>query len=540
MQKLNLTTALQAPVVGKYFFDREEVMEKLMEVNQHIALIGQRKAGKTSCFSEFRRKQKKSIVSYFYVPFDVSLGVFCYGFFRSIVRAYLEFKEQEVSVQSLSLKTEFEELARHLSIVKPQLRSFLQELKALDVNSKDKTEVYGILRAFLDVPYKLREVSDPQIVVIIDEFQNGVMFHSGIADLLRQNIQEQKGVVYYVGGSEVSLIDDILNRQSAPLFGHFTTIRVGAFAYEDARQFALSLFMKQKMVINDGLLNTLVALSGGYPYVILILVVEILDVCQKSEDTFVTKESFETALERTLFYHDGKVYKYFEETLEVNLQRVKTNRFYQILEVIAQKPMGVTQLATTLGLKVTSLPQYLDTLLKTELISKQESEYVISDTLMQFWFNARLKIQQNPIVEMKEAVNSFHRQLGHFLNAMKSQLGIAREAQVRETFVLAYPHLRFWGGMIHGKEFDIIANDEGSYILGEIKSTVVNVQHVEVFLHKVDLLKKRESIAQLFFVQLMGIAPAAQKELEKNRVEVWDLQRINSLREKHKLPKIMM
>ena len=543
VQNLNLSVALQAPVVGEYFFDREDTLQMLMDQNQHIALIGQRKAGKTSCFSEFRRRQTTAVVSYFYIPFDVSLGLFCYGFFNNIARAYLENKHVDVQTQEISPKTEFEALIGYLSVLRPSMQSYLQELKSSNMNSKDKDAVYGVLRAFLQSPYNIREATDPTLIVTLDEFQNSITFNGVVADILRQNIQEKRGVLYYVGGSEVSLIDDMLNRHSAPLFGHFTTIKVGAFAYEDARQFALNLFTRQHVLINDALLNTIISLSGGYPYVILLLIVEVLAVCRTHNAEFVTREFFAVAIERTLFYQDGRMYKYFEETLEINLQRVKTNRFYQILEVIAQQPMRLTDLANSLGIKVTSLPQYLDTLLKTELITKDGSEYAIRDTLMQFWFNSRLTIQENPIVAIQAAVGTFHRQLGKFLGAIKTELGIAREAQVRETLVFAFPNHRFFGGLVQGKEFDIVVQqdlDNRTYMLGEIKSTIANREHAELFLRKVATVKQHAAVTQLFFVHLMGIEAESEQLLQESGVEIFSLENINSLREKHRLPIIKM
>jgi len=56
---------VQQPVIGKEFFDREEVLEKLIKGGQNIALIGIRKAGKTSLLKQFLAVQKDYIASYY-------------------------------------------------------------------------------------------------------------------------------------------------------------------------------------------------------------------------------------------------------------------------------------------------------------------------------------------------------------------------------------------------------------------------------------------------------------------------------------------
>lgn len=524
---------LQQPVTGKEFFDREEILEKLIEGKQNIALIGTRKAGKTSLLRQFLTTQRKYIASYYYIPFEETLFYFNFNFFNSIVTAYLKFKNKFTEIGEETPKGQFNQLLLQLRLAKPDLTDYLAELRGLEGQGKGKGYLRGVISAFLELPYLLVKDEKKEFVVVLDEFQNVAVFNSLVPDVLRQKIQEKKGVYYYLAGSEVGLMEEMISRHKTPLFGHFTNFRVGYFSYEDARQFALAEGKERGLIINEGLLNFLVSLTGGFPFYVRILIYELSDVLVKEKREFVEKRDIINILRKNLFSQQGRLYKHFEETLDINLRRKRSGRFYQILKAIAAKPIGISEIANLTGIRVTSIPTYIDGLLKTELIAKKDSKYFVKDTLTRFWLNAGLGLQESSILDTEKKLETFNQKTKELFESLKAELGIAREAQIREIFILSGKYQRVRGGHLNGQELDVIAEGEKGYLLGEIKTKNVVKEDVKKFLEKIK--KTRVKAKRKVFVVLMGIEKEARILAKAKRVEIWGLEKVNQERQKYKL-----
>ncbi len=524
---------VQQPVTGKEFFDREEILGKLVAGGQNIALIGTRKAGKTSLLRQFLAVQKTYLVSYYYLPFEETFDYFIFNFFNNAAVAYLRFKDRLAEVGEDAPRKQFNQLLVQLVLARPEMANYLNGLKDIDGQSRDKGYLRGAMSTLFELPYRLIEPEKKEFVVILDEFQNVAAFNGIVPDVLRQKIQEKRGVYYYLAGSEIGLMEDMVSRYKTPLFGHFTNFRVDGFSYEDARQFALTQFQKRGLIINEGLLNFLISLTGGFPFYIRVLVYELSSLLVKGKKEFVDQGDIKAALGKSLFSQQGRLYKHFEETLDVSLQRRRSGRFYQILKAVAQGPIGITEVAELTGLKVTSLPTYIDGLLKTELIAKKDGRYFVRDTLMRFWLNAGLSLQESSILDPQEKLDTFNQKTKELFDRLKTDLGIAREAQVREIFVLSGDYQRVRGGFIEGRELDIIGENEKSFLLGEIESKNVVKGDVERFLGKTRKIKVR--VDRKIFVALMGMEKDAWSLAGAEKVEVWDLARVNKERQKHKL-----
>lgn len=524
---------VQQPVTGKEFFDREEVLEKLVKGGQNIALIGVRKAGKTSIFKQFLATQSRFIASYYYIPFVETFDYFIFNFFNSIAFAYLKFKGKLTEIKEETPRGQFNQLLLQLKFIRPDLANYLNEVQNLDGQSKNKGYLRGAVKALFELPYLLISKEKQEFVVILDEFQNIASFNGVIADVLREKIQEKRGVYYYLAGSEIGLMEDMVGRYKTPLFGHFTNFRIDCFSYEDARQFILAQCKGRELLINEGVLNFLVSLTGGFPFYNRVLIYEFSSLLAKEKRAFIEKGDIKTVFEKSLFNQQGRLYKYFEESIDVSLQRRRSGRFYQILKAIASKETGITKIAQITGLRVTSIPTYLDALLKTELVIKQDGKYLIKDTLMKFWLNAGLGFQESSVIDTQTKLDNFNQKTKEFFESLKTELGIAREAQIREIFILSGDHQRVRGGYIDGQELDIIAENEKGYLLGEIKSKNTVRGDIINFLDKIKKIKVK--IEKMIFIALMGIEKEALSIAEKEKVEVWDLAKVNQERQKYKL-----
>jgi predicted transcriptional regulator len=350
---------------------------------------------------------------------------------------------------------------------------------------------------------------------------------------MRELILSKEGIYYYLAGSETGLMDELVNKYDVPLFGHFENHRVDYFDYPDARQFALYLAKSLNLLINENHLNYLITLTGGFPFYLRVLMYELSNVLNERENRFVGKEDVVKALSKSLFSSYAILYKYFEESLEVNLRRKKSGRYYQILKVIGDKKLNVTELSKLTNVRVTSLPTYLEYLVKTELLKKDKEKYYVNDPLMRFWLSNAFEIEESRIMNLEGEIENFNKKVRQMIDTYKSELGLAREAQIRETFLLSNKYKRVRGGMINGVELDIISSEKEKLVLGEIKIKNVTGYDVEKFLRKVKGIKDEVGIK--IFVGLMGAEKEAMRLMRREKVKFYDLEAINKIRKEYKL-----
>ena len=121
------------------------------------------------------------------------------------------------------------------------------------------------------------------------------------------------------------------------------------------------------------------------------------------------------------------------------------------------------------------------------------------------------------------------------IHAFKTELGTARESQIREIFSRMGRFERVSNGELEGNGFDLICNSKGKHWLGEIKIKPVDSPAVDSFNRK---CKDVKSVEKKMIFALFGIDKKAALLAKDLGMEVWDLGRINRERKKYKLSKI--
>jgi AAA+ ATPase superfamily predicted ATPase len=436
---------LQRPVTGEELFNREALIETLTQGQKNVALIGPRKSGKTSLMWEIRPKlEQKGILSpYIYVLFEDTDSSFLVRFVNVCLLHFLRKKGQGGMVFEDSLDTLNEQITQTLEL-KPRIAKHLLSLHdALRIPPD-----IGTLEMALKLPAALVSDEDAKFMVMIDEFQNLGTLSLPVVDVLRRQIMTDIEVNYLVAGSEVGMMRDILESSAAPLFGHFSIHRVGAFSIDQARAFILHILKKHHLVIGEMGLSFLVALTGGFPFFINALFEPIIAKCKERGYKRVPNDVMIEAIEKVSFHTDGILYIHFKDSLEKTFKKRNMGRYFSILKAIALGNHTVSEIASAAVSRSTSLPVYLDFLQMTELIRKTDEGYRLTDPFLEFWLRACLRVQASSVLSAKEKLSAFRNVTEDLFNAIRTQLGRAREAQVREMFLLSDEYTDTRGGML--------------------------------------------------------------------------------------------
>ena len=515
---------LQRPVTGEQLFNREALIETLTGSPKNFALIGPRKSGKTSLMWEVRHKleQKGILCPYIYVLFEDTDSSFLVRYVNICLLHFLRKKGRGETIFEDSLDSLGEQITLTIEL-KPQLARHLISLRDALLAPPN----IGTLEMALKLPAALVADEDAFFMVMLDEFQNVTTLSLPVIDVLRRQIMTETKVNYLIAGSEVGMMRDILESSAAPLFGHFSLHRVAAFTIDQSRAYILQVLKKHNLVIGEMGLSFLVTLTGGFPFFINALVEPVISKCTSRAYKRVPNDVIIEAIEEVSFHTDGILYIHFKDTLEKTFRKRNMGRYLSILKAVALGNHTVSKIASATVSRTTSLPVYLDFLQMTELIRKTDEGYQLTDPFLEFWLRACLRVQESSALSSKEKLSAFRSATQELLSALRTQLGKAREAQIREMFFLSAEYTDTRGGILDNEELDLITHKGDQLVLGEVKIGDVTLAEVLTFANKLERVKQ-DAIGILFV--LSTIYPDALTAAEERNIEVWDIAGINSFR----------
>ena len=520
---------MSRPVYGKEFFNRIEEIETLKQNFglikagdlRNVCLRGIRKSGKTSILFEFKERfsDKRIIMPYVYLLEETSVS-----FGRKFVQAILY--ETFIKNKKPAPDTVMDSIGQMIKLA-PEMSDYLLRIR----DSLNKKLTAENLELILELPEKLGETLGAIYWIQIDEFQRIKEINvPGIIDLFREKIIKQKNVCYLVAGSAIRLIHEIFDKEESPLFGHFEMITVGPFKYGDSREYVLKKL--NGMIIPEILLNFMLNETGGYPYYLYALTDRITRDCRLKE---INKEIIKEALVKEVYDPDGRIYTNIKELMEDSLGRRGLPRYHAVLKAIAREKYIVSEISEDVKIPMTELSTPLRKLFEVGFLKRDREGYKIANPMVLFYIKNVYLLDAKSFLSLDERYHRFKSQVEQMIGAFKTELGVAREAQIREIFFRMDKFDSVTNGDLLGHEFDLICKLKEKYWLGEIRIKAVDSAAIDHFHKKCNEI---ESVGKKMIFALFGIDKKAVLLAKDLGIEIWNLNKINREREKYKLSKI--
>lgn len=223
--------------------------------------------------------------------------------------------------------------------------------------------------------YIAKKAASERLVYILDEFQYYNEIDPHILTLLQRMIDKEwknTQLLLILCGSELRMMEELFGVQN-PLHGR----RTGQWKVQPFNLAEITEFLPNQTIIN---LIQIKAIYGGIP-AYLARYEPKKDIWQNIEETIVT---------RGQFLSEEPLYLLRQEFREIQ-------RYWAIIEAIAQNKNRVVYIANHTGIEARTLTKYLNNLLATELIKKiypigpkkakkTDIRYKIADAYVQFWF----------------------------------------------------------------------------------------------------------------------------------------------------------
>jgi len=397
------------PVTGDEFFNRMKELAEFKNTvellkkgsTKYLALIGQRKTGKTSLLRQFMAVVDEPDVIFFEVDCwekkptpriffqDYLIGVMD-GFIRKRYPDRFRLSVRASLTNETNLLTMLADLR---SIGIPSLLYATESLLELRGNHLSDT----LFSAIIDFPEKLSQETNVYFVSIIDEFQELIDLNrfkhirENIGDIfafLRARWQRHNRVNYIVAGSKLTMMNQIITRERAPFFQHFKIIEIGDFSYTDAKQMLNVLSFKAGNPIPQELILRLVELVGTNPFYLQILGGE-LCASPFSDEKEIDEDAFKITLQENLFNSVGRLSLYFQDLVGRAVGRSAS--LEQTLITIARHPGTLSSLAERMGIGTGTLKSWIDRV--ADFITVENGIYQIDDRCLRLWLENKSDVK---------------------------------------------------------------------------------------------------------------------------------------------------
>ena len=364
-------------------------------VPRYYALLGLRKVGKSSLLQEFKRRAAEM---------------------KDVVIAIIDCSESCVDVNTF-----FEDLATELideflittgyasqtgllngaKLDDASLTMAAGRIQALGISSlnkgllsmlevrKDGESLRDQYRLIIDLPEMLAAETGTNFIAVFDEFQECAKLNAqknikttigDIFHFFRARWQRHEKVAYLISGSEVTLLQKMIQEESSPFFQHFNPMTLAEFSFADAREMFAALLEKSGYVMEEEILSELIRLTNGHPFYLQVLGEEL---CKASPEREMKRDVYKMVLQQTLFESAGRLSLYFAGQYA---KHIKTSTSLEkTLASISSGYVRVSEIAKDLGQLTGHISSFIGRLVEMDILVKVDDTYQFRDPVFGLW-----------------------------------------------------------------------------------------------------------------------------------------------------------
>ena len=255
----------------KELYDRDNEINKILnsyKTRQPVAVIGFRRMGKSSILNAVKSILGENNV--FVIKFNIE-GI-------SNLQDYSNRLIESVIVE-LSKKYR---LKYYKEEIKRLINRFIGSINQVNIKLNDVEIILNkyndymenmiraseVIEDIINLPEKMAKNIHEKIVVIIDEFQYirflKQPFHE-ILRIMRSKFNEHTDVQYIISGSEIGIIDELLNNKNEPFYAFFRIIKVLPFNKNESINFLKEGLENYNIKCDKAILEEIYEITSGIP-----------------------------------------------------------------------------------------------------------------------------------------------------------------------------------------------------------------------------------------------------------------------------------
>ncbi|NOY92154.1 MAG: ATP-binding protein [Deltaproteobacteria bacterium] len=379
------------PATADLFFDRRAELQRLeafiaqLEAGEPawLAIIGQRKVGKTSLILELARRSSPKLS--FVLADTQGSAPLSLEFFRSLALRVVDTLLAGDLPMSLELAAvtgddylSMLESAPSFSTLSAALRRTLRRLPEAEMDA-------AFAAACLDLPEQLAHALDVRLVIAIDEFQELASLAAkrhGIDPLpiVRSVWQRHERIAYIVSGSGRSMLEDMVSRKHSPFFQHFEIMRLDRFSEADAIDLLVTAAPAARSISVE-LAGRAVAAIGTHPFYLQLLGQELV-----IHEPPYDEQTLKAAVQALLFSRTGRLSLYLQNEFDRLVGR--STYLAAVLAAVAEGPLRLTEIARRIKTRSGDTSRYLERLADA-IVRTPEGLYALDDPTFGLWLSWR-------------------------------------------------------------------------------------------------------------------------------------------------------
>jgi len=512
----------------KLFTNRESELEQLRFFKEelinmqpkNLCILGPRRCGKSMLLKEFvlqNKNDKNMLISYVNIEplvttaFDFAVkfvGTINYQLFDHN-KNYLDCLSKEALLTSNAPKA-----------LKKNLQTLYTELE------KAKPSSSYILSLAFSYPKEIAKKTNKKIMLILDEFQEITALKKlknvgNPLSLFREFFSEER-VSYIMAGSVVSLLEEIFSDNTSPLFAQAEKMYLTQFN----REATAALTDKLMKIDNSKIKEMIYLYSRGNPFYIYHILkrMRMLHAIQNIPlEPVIVKESF---VIETLSV-EGKIYDLCDYLYRVSLSKA---RYYtplkSILSILSiEEGLNQSQIAKKLKITQGATKEYLNELIKINLIVKKDNTYHFIDPVFRYWI---AYVQEGVEIGGYPSEKNLHtlvKELDKKFQQASSELGRAKEyefkVKLEEKFGVQLNNYVSSDGQ---QEFDLVGKKDDVYYIVEVKwrNRRVSIKDILEFSKKIQNSFFSDKEKKMLFISKSGFDKKALQEAQKKKIRCLD------------------
>jgi AAA+ ATPase superfamily predicted ATPase len=436
----------------RLFTNREEELHALETYRQrllegapfpYLALFGTRRIGKSLLLKEFvaRTLERAEPVLPVYLDLEgqcssaegfatAYIGTICYWYLTRGETSPWDYLEPAALPGLVAGKSQVAERV---------VRRLLQERQAL------RPDRQHLLRLAFAFPQDLTQEAGLKIIMVLDEFQE-LQYLQNLPDtrnllaLFRSFTQIQGNVAYFLAGSAVSVMHQLIADPASPLFVQFAQIPLDGFHRDDTAALLEKLLPHLSAEPQrDEVVDEVHFLTQGHPYYITVLGERLrLQTPQFPLDSDAVRRAFiAETLSRT-----GRIYEFCRYIYDLSLQKARGyTALKAVLDILATEDgLTAAEVARRLRVSHAAASEYLRWLVEVDLLvtttegggRKPRKHYFYRDPVLRYWVAMVTRGIEAPPAAPPVDLPELLEHLDRLYQQTATQLGLARESQVRE------------------------------------------------------------------------------------------------------------
>lgn len=491
----------------------QEYIESGKQIN--LALFGLRRIGKTELLLKFKEEKdsKKILIPYFNIQKIVpDLNNFSKQF---LIELIYELACQTKKVEKPII---WEDLLVLAAKTEEKQGSYIAKIS--NMLGQRTIDEAAVLDMVFSLPEKIAEKYNLRIIYIIDEFQEILGVHKDILRIMRAITEKQKGVNFWVSGSVFTVFEDLFGYKN-PFFGQFKKMKMKGFDRNSSHALIGQLLPVR---IDNVWKNLIHNFTDGQPYYITAICERIIQ--EYAVQKKLNKDIVKYCIIQELFGETGKINEHFEYLMDVSLSRFTNKDLYKkILLHISQKSDTLSGISRHMNMPSGEIYSYVKTLLKTDLICRDDKLYRIRDPIFEGWISKLYLGLDRLVLNDKKIFDKVFSELQEKYVKASTELGKAKEyefkVKLEEKLDLKLKNYVSSDGKI---EFDLIGKLDGVCYIFEVKwrNRSVSIKDILDFVDKVKQSSFTACKKKLFVISKSGFDAKALVMAKKCKVVCLD------------------